>query len=241
MALGTEVEDIDNDPDNGHPAPVSSSSAPSSASSRTRATRDDALDDAIANNRTFTLAAFFGDLNVTFQGARPELDCEDHRYRFKGDACVVPHVRWRGYAFEDPLKLKCTPDHRSRDTTLPPGLQAFFYGQGSTWGCCSRSCRSCSTSSRSSSTAPPGASPSPSSAKRSTPAPNIVGTLNDKVVTPFSDFAAQITGEVDTAEQDDDGLSGSILVKVAKKLQSFIYDGAGAPFKGLGPARRAPA
>ena len=62
---------------------------------------------------------------------------------------------------------------------------------------------------------------------------NIVGTLNDNVVTPFSTFVTQLKS---TADQDGD----TILEPgdVAKKLRSFIYDGAGGAisgFNGLGP------
>ncbi|MDQ3176375.1 MAG: hypothetical protein M3Q72_02360 [Actinomycetota bacterium] len=236
VQLGTAV-DLDGAPDSG-PDDDGTGVAKLGAELSINKDPDNAVadnDDAVDNNRTFSFGNFFGDLDVTFQGADPDLSCQDTP-AVEGDACAVLDVAIAGILVPGgPLTVTCTADPLNCVPVLPSGLQALLDGAPLNWGLLLQILPQLLTKLEGELDGAAKDVHIPLIGDTLDAGADIVGTFNDQVVTPFADLAAQITASVDDAPNGDGDLSPEPW-EVAKKVQSFIFDGAGTGFSGLGPA-----
>ncbi len=196
--------------------------------------------DDISDNRTFTVGSFFGDLNASFSG--DEQTCATGP-DFKGDACVILSTAAEPQSatttFGD-LKITCdaegfqTNPATACTVTPPPGLAAFFSGEGINLDLLFQVLPKLLEDLRAQLDGAARDASIPVVGDTLDAGAKIVDTFNDNVVTPFSTFVTQLKS---TADTDTDGVAEP--GEVARKLRSFIYDGAGGAvggFNGLGPA-----
>ena len=234
VALGTEVTATDTDPSETGDQPAVGVLKLGAKLGITKNGGDD-----ISDNRTFGIGAYFGDLDADFEGV--EQSCADSP-DFDDDACLIlstaaePQAALTTFG---PLKIKCdaegfqTDPGTACDVTPPPGLAAFFSGQGINLTLLFQVLPKLLEDLEAQLDGAARDLSIPIVGDALDGGANIVGTFNDNVVTPFSEFAAQLTS---AADGDGDGVEPG---EVAKKLHDFIYNGLGGAvpgFNGLGPA-----
>jgi len=233
IALGTEVTDVDPATDGNQPG-----TGVVKLGAKLAITKKNG--DEIKDNRTFDFGPYFSDLEASFSG--DEQTCATGP-DFKGDACLVmsmaaePQVA--ATTFGD-LKITCDAEAFQNNpesactVTPPPGLAAFFAGQGINLDLLFQVLpKLLEKLEKQLDGAARGVS-IPVVGDALDAGANIVGTFNANVVMPFTAFVTQIKSQTD---QDTDGDTDP--GDIAKVVRKFIYDGfngAVGGFNGLGPS-----